>query len=53
MTIVEKKIDHILKKYDLKIPDIWSKADHLIPEVAKDTIPESMDAALRLGPVAS
>ncbi|MDP2913924.1 MAG: bacillithiol biosynthesis cysteine-adding enzyme BshC [Candidatus Aminicenantes bacterium] len=48
VTIVEKKIDHILKKYDLKIPDIWSKGDHLIPEAAKDTIPESMDAALRL-----
>jgi len=49
VTIIEKKIDHILKKYDLKIPDIWSKADHLIPELAKDTIPESIDAALRLG----
>jgi len=48
VTIVEKKIDHILKKYDLKIPDIWSKADYLIHEVAKDTIPESMDVALRL-----
>jgi bacillithiol synthase len=47
VTIVEKKIDHILKKYELKIPDIWSKADQIIPEAAKDTIPESVDAALR------
>ncbi len=47
VTIVEKKIDHILKKYGLTIPDIWSKADQIIPEIAKDTIPESIDAALR------
>jgi len=48
VTIVEKKIDHILKKYDLQIPEIWSKADHIIPEAAKEAIPESMNAALRL-----
>ncbi|MCX6564282.1 MAG: bacillithiol biosynthesis cysteine-adding enzyme BshC [Candidatus Aminicenantes bacterium] len=48
VTIVEKKIGHILKKYDLQIPEIWSKADHIIPEAAKDAIPESMNAALRL-----
>jgi len=49
VTIVEAKIDRILKRYDLTISDIWEKSDQLIPEIAKGTIPESMDAALRLG----
>ena len=49
VTIVEKKIDRILKKYGLTIPEIWEKADRLIPEMAKEAIPASLDAALRLG----
>jgi len=48
VTIVEKKMDRILKKYGLTIPDIWSKADHIIPEAAKAAIPESMEMGLRL-----
>jgi bacillithiol biosynthesis cysteine-adding enzyme BshC len=49
VTIVEEKIDRILKRYDLTISDVWEKADRLIPEIAKEAIPESIDVALRLG----
>jgi len=49
VTIVEKKIDRILRKYDLTISDIWERADQLVPEAAKAAIPGSLDAALRLG----
>ena len=48
LTIVEKNIGRILKKFDLEIPDIWSKADRLIPDLAKEAVPESLDTALRL-----
>jgi bacillithiol biosynthesis cysteine-adding enzyme BshC len=48
VTIVEKKVDHILKKYDLKIPDLWSHAAGIIAEITKKQIPDSLDKALRL-----
>jgi bacillithiol biosynthesis cysteine-adding enzyme BshC len=47
-TIVERKIDHILKKYDLNIPDFWRDADEIIRDQAQEQIPESLDKALRL-----
>ncbi|MBM3284889.1 MAG: bacillithiol biosynthesis cysteine-adding enzyme BshC, partial [Candidatus Aminicenantes bacterium] len=48
LTIVEKKVEHILKKYDLKIPDLWSHAAGTIAEITKKQIPDSLDRALRL-----
>jgi bacillithiol biosynthesis cysteine-adding enzyme BshC len=48
VTIVEKKVDHILKKYNLRIPDLWSNATGLIGEITKKQIPDSVDQALRL-----
>jgi uncharacterized protein YllA (UPF0747 family) len=48
VTIVEKKVDHILKKYNLRIPDLWSNAAGLIGEITKKQIPDSVDQALRL-----
>jgi len=47
-TIVERKIDHILKKYDLNIPDFWRDADEIIRDQAQEQIPASLDKALRL-----
>jgi bacillithiol biosynthesis cysteine-adding enzyme BshC len=46
-TIVEKKTDHILKKYGLKIPDLWTQRDGLIAEVAKRQVPDALEEALR------
>lgn len=48
LTLVEKKVEHILKKYDLKIPDLWSHAAATIAEITKKHIPDSLDRALRL-----
>ncbi|MFZ2054628.1 MAG: bacillithiol biosynthesis cysteine-adding enzyme BshC [Candidatus Aminicenantales bacterium] len=48
VTVVEKKIDHILKKYGLKIPDLWRGPAGLIKDISKEHIPESLDSALRL-----
>ena len=48
VTIIEKRIDHVLKKFDLRIPDIWTKGEQLIPEMAKAALPEPVEAALRL-----
>ena len=48
-TIVEKKVDHVLRKYDLKIPDLWRHATGIIGEITKKQIPDSLDSALRLG----
>jgi len=47
-TIVEKKVDHILKKYDLDIPDLWRNAARLIGEITKKEIPDSLDKAWRV-----
>ena len=47
-TIVEKKVDHVLKKYNLKIPDLWRNAARLIGEITKKEIPDSIDKALRV-----
>jgi len=48
VTIVEKKVDHVLRKYNLRIPDLWSNAAGLIGEITKKQIPDSVDQALRL-----
>jgi bacillithiol synthase len=48
VTIVEKKIDHVLKKYHLKIPDLWRNAAGTIGEITKEDIPDSVGKALLL-----
>jgi bacillithiol biosynthesis cysteine-adding enzyme BshC len=48
VTIVEKKVDHILKKYNLEIPDLWRNASGLIGEITKKQIPDSLSRALLL-----
>jgi len=44
-TIVEKKVGHVLKKYDLKIQDIWRDAAGMIGEISKKQIPDSLQGA--------
>jgi bacillithiol biosynthesis cysteine-adding enzyme BshC len=46
-TIVEKKVDHVLRKYDLKIPDLWQHAAGIIGEITKKQVPDSLNKALR------
>lgn len=48
VTIVEKKIDHVLKKYHLKIPDLWRNAAGTIGDITKEDIPDSVGKALLL-----
>jgi bacillithiol biosynthesis cysteine-adding enzyme BshC len=48
VTIVERKIDHILKKYHLSVPDLWRNAAGVIGEITKQEIPDSVDQALLL-----
>jgi len=46
LTIVEGKIDHILKKYHLSVPDLWRNAAGAIGDVTKEDIPDSVGQAL-------
>ena len=48
VTIVEGKIDHILKKYHLSVPDLWRNAAGAIGEITKQEIPDSVGQALLL-----
>ena len=48
VTIVERKIDHILKKYHLSVPDLWRNAAGVIGEITKKEIPDSVGQALLL-----
>ena len=48
VTIVERQIDHILKKYHLSVPDIWRDAAGAIGDITKDEIPEAVGRALLL-----
>ena len=48
VTILEKKIDHILKKYSLVIPDIWRDADGLFGKITREQIPVSLQNCLSL-----
>lgn len=47
-TIVERKVDRILKKYDLNIPDFWGDTEALVRSMAERQIPESLGRALSL-----
>ncbi len=46
VTIVEKKVGHVLRKYDLKIPDLWHEPSKVIAEITSKQIPDSIQAAL-------
>jgi bacillithiol biosynthesis cysteine-adding enzyme BshC len=46
LTIVEGKIDHILKKYHLSVPDLWRNAAGAIGDVTEEDIPDSLGQAL-------
>lgn len=43
ITVIEKKIDKILKNYNLKVQDMWQNVDKIINEIAKKQIPKSID----------
>jgi len=46
VTIVEKKVAQILKKYGLEIPDLWTQPDGLIAEIAGKQVPDALEKAL-------
>jgi bacillithiol biosynthesis cysteine-adding enzyme BshC len=48
MTIVEKNIASILKKYGLEVPDLWRNASGLIGDATRKQIPDSLSRALGL-----
>lgn len=48
VTIVERKIDHTLKKYHLSVPDLWRNAAGAMGDIAQDEIPEAVGQALRV-----
>jgi uncharacterized protein YllA (UPF0747 family) len=45
VTIVERKVAQILKKYGLEIPDLWARPDGLVAEFAKKQVPDALEAA--------
>jgi bacillithiol biosynthesis cysteine-adding enzyme BshC len=47
-TVVEKKVHHVMKKFDLNIPDLWRDPAGLIVEISKKHIPGSLDSAVGL-----
>lgn len=48
ITVLEKKVDKVLKSYNLKIQDIWRSIDKVINEITKKQIPESIDKSLNV-----
>jgi bacillithiol biosynthesis cysteine-adding enzyme BshC len=46
LTIVEKRIGHILNKYHLKIPDLWRDAAATVGGITKEDVPDSVGQAL-------
>ncbi|MBP1768300.1 MAG: bacillithiol biosynthesis cysteine-adding enzyme BshC, partial [Candidatus Aminicenantes bacterium] len=46
VTLVEKKVARILEKFDLAIPDLWTRPDGLIAEIAKRQVPDDLEATL-------
>lgn len=51
ITLIEKKIDKVLKNYDLQIQYIWQNVDRIINEIAKKQIPDSIEKALSVATV--
>ena len=46
VTIVERKIDHILKKYHLSVPDLWGNAAGAVGAITREEIPEAVGQAM-------
>ncbi len=46
VTIVERKIDRLLKTYDLTIRDVWHRPHDLVNEITARRIPQSLDEVL-------
>lgn len=47
VTLIEKHIDNVLKKYDINVRDIWEGVDGIINESVKKQIPGSIDEVFR------
>ncbi len=47
VTLIEKNINNVLKKYDINIREIWEDADKIITEVVKKRIPASIEEVFR------
>jgi bacillithiol biosynthesis cysteine-adding enzyme BshC len=45
-TILEKKVDRVLTKFGLTVPDFWGGAEDIVRSMAERRIPESLDRAL-------
>jgi len=48
LTVVERKIERILAKYHLDIPDLWGGADGIIRSLGESGVPESLGEGLSL-----
>jgi uncharacterized protein YllA (UPF0747 family) len=48
LTIVEKKIERILNKYDLNIGEFWGGLEELVRTMAEGQVPEPLTRALGL-----
>jgi bacillithiol biosynthesis cysteine-adding enzyme BshC len=48
VTIVERKIGHVLEKYNLQLPDFWRDASRIIGEISQTQVPESIQKASSL-----
>ncbi len=48
MTIIEKKIDHILAKFGLAVPDIWGDTAGIVERIAREQIPGPLRDRLTL-----
>jgi len=48
LTIVERKIDRVLAKYHLDIPDLWGGVDGIIRSLGESGVPEPLGRALSL-----
>jgi len=48
VTIVERKIDHILKKYHMSVPDLWGNAAGAVGAITREEIPEAVGQAMLL-----
>ena len=48
LTLVEKSVDRILRKYGLGLADIWTRSDKIVAAVAEEGIPASLSASLEL-----
>jgi bacillithiol biosynthesis cysteine-adding enzyme BshC len=46
VTIVEKKVAQILKKYGLEVPDLWARPDGLTAAMAGKQVPDTLETAL-------